>query len=150
MTSMPKIETEWQRFQTLTATELYELLRFRQGIFVVEQCSPFPDLDGLDQEAWHLLLRAEGAFCGYLRLIPQPLRIGRVAVAPPLRRCTLGRRLMEEALSHCRQHYPGLPVVLTAQAYLVPFYRSFGFEPTGEPFDDYGLTHVDMVLEPQG
>ena len=51
MISVPKITTEWQRFEALGADGLYELLRFRQGIFVVEQCSPFPDLDGLDQEA---------------------------------------------------------------------------------------------------
>jgi ElaA protein len=144
--SVPKITTEWQRFEALGADRLYELLRFRQGIFVVEQCSPFPDLDGLDQEAWHLLLRAEGALAGYLRLIPSALRIGRVAVAAPLRCRGFGRRLMDEALSRCRERYPGLPVALTAQAHLLPFYRSFGFEPTGEPYDDFGLTHVDMEL----
>jgi ElaA protein len=142
----PRISITWQRFEALTADEVYKLLRFRQSIFVVEQRSPFPDLDGLDQEAWHLLLRAKGALAGYLRLIPSPLRIGRVAVAAPLRRHGLGRRLMEEALSRCRQHYPGLPVALTAQTHLVPFYRGLGFEPTGEPYDDFGLTHVDMEL----
>jgi ElaA protein len=59
---MPEIATEWQRFETLTTVSLYELLRFRQKVFVVEQRSPYPDLDGLDQEAWHLLLRAESFF----------------------------------------------------------------------------------------
>ena len=57
---MPKITTQWQRFEELSPDALYEILRFRQSIFVVEQRSPYPDLDGLDQEAWHLLLRAEG------------------------------------------------------------------------------------------
>ncbi len=47
---MPEIATEWRRFEEWTAGELYELLRFRQSIFVVEQASPYPDLDGLDQE----------------------------------------------------------------------------------------------------
>jgi len=140
----------WQRFDALTAAELYELLRFRQSIFIVEQRCPYPDLDGLDQRAWHLLARAEGALVGCLRLIPQPLRIGRVAVALPLRRRGLARRLMNEALVFCRERYPELPVVLTAQNYLVSFYRSFGFQPTGEPFDDFGLTHVDMELRPRG
>jgi ElaA protein len=143
---MPKITTEWQRFEALGTSGLYELLRFRQGIFVVEQRCPYPDLDGLDQSAWHLLARAEGALAGCIRLIPRPLRIGRVAVAAPLRRRGLGRNLMEKALSRCCQRYPGLPVALTAQTYLVSFYRSFGFEPIGEPFEDFGLTHVDMEL----
>ena len=143
---MPKIEMEWQRFDALTTDALYDLLRFRQSIFVVEQRSPFPDLDGLDQGAWHLLLRADGALAGCARLIPSPLRIGRVAIVAALRRHGLGRRLMNEALRFCNEHYPGLPVALTAQAYLVAFYRGFGFEPSGEPFDDFGLTHVDMEL----
>ncbi len=146
---MPKIATEWQRFEQLSADKLYELLRFRQGIFVVEQGSPYPDLDGLDQSAWHLALRVDGKLAGYARLIPRPVRIGRVAVAAELRGLGLGRRLMEEALLFCRAQYPGLPVVLTAQAHLVRFYRGYGFEPTGEPFDDFGLTHVDMQLRPR-
>jgi ElaA protein len=143
---MSEVSIEWRRFQALTVDELYELLRFRQSIFVVEQRCPYPDLDGLDHSAWHLLARAEGALAGCLRLTPQPLRIGRVAVAPPLRRRGLARRLMEEALSRCRQDHPDLPIALTAQTYLASFYRSFGFEPTSAPYDDFGLTHVDMEL----
>ncbi len=146
MSSMPEVATEWQRFEQLSADKLYELLCFRQGIFVVEQSSPYPDLDGLDQSAWHLLLRIDGALAGYARLIPPPVRIGRVAVAAERRQRGLGRGLMEEALLFCRTQYPGRPVLLTAQAHLVPFYRGFGFEPTGEPFDDFGLTHVQMEL----
>ena len=148
MSSMPEPVTEWQKFAQLSAAALYELLRFRQGIFVVEQASPYPDLDGLDQQAWHLLLRVERGLAGYTRLIPRPLRIGRVAVAAERRRHGLGRRLMEGTLLFCRAQYPGQPVMLTAQIHLVPFYRGFGFEPTGEPFDDFGVTHVGMELRP--
>ena len=152
MTSMPEVAMEWQSFDQLTADKLYELLRFRQDIFVVEQASPYPDLDGHDQGAWHLLLRVDGALTGYLRLIPAPppVRIGRVAVALSMRGRGLGHRLMEESLLFYRAQYPGLPVVLTAQAHLVPFYRSYGFEPTGAPFDDFGVAHVAMELRPPG
>ena len=148
MISMPEIGIRWQRFDQLSAGTLYELLRFRQAIFVVEQGSPYPDLDGLDQSAWHLLLRGDGGLAGYLRLLPAPpsFRIGRVAVAAELRGRGFGRRLMEEALGFCREHYPGQTVVLTAQAHLVPLYCGFGFEPTGEPFDDFGVAHIDMEL----
>jgi ElaA protein len=153
---MSKMSTEiaiqWQSFDQLTADKLYELLRFRQDIFVVEQASPYPDLDGLDQGAWHLLSRVGGVLTGYLRLIPPPpsVRIGRVAVAAAMRGRGLGRRLVEEALLFCSTRYPGLPVVLTAQAHLVPFYRGFAFEPTGAPFDDFGVAHVTMGLRPRG
>ena len=144
MTSMPEVATKWQRFDQLMVDGLYELLRFRQGIFVVEQESPYPDLDGLDQDAWHLLLRMKSELAGYLRLMQMPVRIGRVAVAPQLRGRGLGRRLIEEALLFCRAQYPGAPVVLTAQAHLAPLYRGYGFAPIGEPFDDFGVAHVEM------
>ena len=150
MTSMPKTTTEWQRFDALTADQLYQLLRFRQSIFVVEQRSPYPDLDGLDHDAWHLLLRTDGALAGYLRLMPMPVRIGRVAVALRLRRHGLGRRLMEEGLRFCREHYPAQGIVLAAQLNLVPFYTSFGFAAISEPYDDFGVLHVEMRMQPCG
>ena len=147
---MPEIATEWQRFEQLSAAKLYELLRFRQGIFVVEQGSPYPDLDGLDQSAWHLLLRVDGTLAGYSRLIAPPVRIGRVAVAAPLRGRGLGRRLMEEALSFCRKRYPAQDIVLAAQLELASFYESFDFAVISEPYDDFGVMHVEMSLRPGG
>ena len=147
---MPEVTTEWQRFEQLSADKLYELLRFRQRIFVVEQGSPYPDLDDLDQSAWHLLLRVDGTLAGYSRLIPAPVRIGRVAVAAPLRNRGLGRRLMEEALSFCRERYPAQDIVLAAQLSLVPFYERFGFAVTSEPYDDFGVMHVEMSLRARG
>jgi ElaA protein len=142
---MPNIAFEWQSFRQFSTDRLYELLRLRQAIFVVEQRSPFPDLDGLDQEALHLLLRIDGALGGCLRLIPPPrLRIGRVAVAAEWRRQGLGRRLMETALAMCAEHYPRQPVDLTAQLPLAGFYESLGFIVTSPPFDDCGVTHLHM------
>jgi ElaA protein len=151
MTSMPKIAMEWQRFEQLSASALYEVLSFRQSIFVVEQSSPYPDLDGLDPEAWHLLLRAEGGFAGYLRLVPIPglpplVRIGRVAVAAHWRRQGFGRLLMEEALRLHRQHYWVQDIVLNAQAHLVPFYQGLAFEAIGDPYDEFGVRHVEMRM----
>jgi ElaA protein len=147
---MPEI-TEWRRFDELTVGELYELLRFRQCIFVVEQASAYPDLDGLDQSAWHLLARSKSELIGYLRLTattgPLPMvRIGRVAVSPSLRRGGLGRMLMEKALTLCRERFPRQAIALGAQVPLVPFYESFGFVVTSEPYDDFGVAHVEMLL----
>jgi ElaA protein len=148
---MPKIETQWQRFEDLSPGQLYELLRFRQSIFVVEQRSPYPDLDGLDQTAWHLLLRAEGELAGYLRLVPIPdppplARIGRVAVAAHCRRQGLGRMLMEEALRLHRRQSPEQDIALNAQAHLVAFYQGLGFDAITDPYDEFGVRHVEMRM----
>ena len=141
---------EWCGFGDLTPALLYEVLRFRQAIFVVEQRCAYPDLDGLDQQAEHLLLRVEGELAGCLRLIAFPdetrVKIGRVAVAVPLRRQGLARLLMIEALARCRRDYPDCTVTLSGQTYLAPFYETLGFAVTSAPYDDYGLSHVDMIL----
>jgi predicted GNAT family N-acyltransferase/very-short-patch-repair endonuclease len=140
---------EWYRFDDFSAALLYEALRFRQAIFVVEQRCAYPDLDGLDQRAQHLLLRSDGTLAGYLRLIVFPdetrIAIGRVAIAAPWRGRGFARRLMEEALARCRQDYPDCTVTLSAQTYLVRFYETLGFRATSAPYDDYGVPHVDMV-----
>jgi len=143
---------EWYRFADLSPALLYEVLRFRQAIFVVEQRCPFPDLDGRDQHAQHLLLRIDGELAGCLRLIPfadeARVAIGRVAVAAPLRRRGFARSLMAEALGRCRRDHPDCTVTLTGQTYLAPFYETLGFVVTSPPYDDYGLSHVDMTLLP--
>jgi predicted GNAT family N-acyltransferase len=89
---MESITLEWRRFEDLSAAELYALLRFRQSIFVVEQCSPYADLDGRDCGARHLVAVAGGEPVGYLRVVPaaEAIQIGRVAVAPSRRRRGLG------------------------------------------------------------
>jgi ElaA protein len=139
----------WYLFADFSAVMLYEVLRFRQAIFVVEQTSPYPDLDGQDESAQHLLLRIDGLLAGYLRLIPysdeKRVAIGRVAVAASRRRHGLARLLMDKALARCRQDYPDCTVKLSAQAYLTPFYKTLGFRTTSAPYDDYGVPHVDMT-----
>lgn len=150
---MPEIAMRWQRFDELSADRLYELLRFRQDIFVVEQRSPYPDLDGLDQRAWHLTACSGDELIGYLRLIPVEgppgqVRIGRVAVSARARRQGIGRLLMHEALLFCRDRYPRQPIALGAQLHLAALYRSFGFATASDPYDDFGVAHIDMVLRP--
>ena len=141
------VTLDWHDWAELTAEQLYELLEFRQAIFVVEQASPYPDLDGRDSPARHLALRRDGVLIGYLRLIPpDPLaRIGRVAVAEGERGKGYGRLMMDEALRLAAALYPECTIEIGAQTYLEPFYRSFGFIPSTSPYDDFGVPHIDMV-----
>jgi ElaA protein len=138
---------DWYWWGELSAAQLYELLRFRQAIFVVQQASPYPDLDGRDPCSQHLLLRRGDELIGYLRLIePDPfVHIGRVAVKAGERGHGLARMMMEAALQHAAEVYPHRDVALSAQTYLEPFYQSFGFVASSAPYDDYGVPHIDMV-----
>jgi len=141
------ISFDWLHWTDLSTAQLYELLRFRQAIFVVEQASPYADLDGRDAEAQHLLVRRGAELIGCLRLIaPDPLvRIGRVAVKPEERGHGLARAMMQAALQRAAEVYPHRDVGLSAQTYLVPFYQSFEFVAVSAPYDDCGVPHIDMV-----
>ena len=141
------ITLDWRRWADFSAPQLYKLLQFRQAIFVVEQASPYADLDGRDARAEHLLARRGDALIGCLRLIePDPLvRIGRVAVASAERGRGLARVMMEAAMERAAQVYPHRDLGVSAQAYLEPFYRSLGFVAISAAYDDGGVPHIDMV-----
>jgi ElaA protein len=143
---------DWRDWTGFDAAQLYELLRFRQAIFVVEQASPYPDLDGRDLRSQHLLLRRGEELIGCLRLLaPDPLiRIGRVAVSASERGRGLARTMMEAALQRAAEVYPHRDVAISAQTYLEPFYQSLGFVTTSAPYDDYGVPHVDMIGPARG
>jgi ElaA protein len=147
------ITLAWHDWSGLSAAELYELLQFRQAVFVVEQASPYPDLDGRDSEARHLALRHDGLLVGYLRLIapsddenPPRVRIGRVSVAPEARGSGYARLMMDEALRRAAALYPENDIEIGAQTHLEVFYRSLGFTPSSSPYDDFGVPHIDLVL----
>jgi ElaA protein len=125
---------------------LYELLRLRVEVFVVEQASPYAELDGrdLEPEARHFWLGGgDEPLLGVVRLLADgrhALRIGRLCTARSARGLGLGRRLMEAALAEVGDR----ACVLDAQEHLAGFYRAYGFEPTGPGYDWDGVAHVPM------
>lgn len=142
----------WSTFDDLTAAQLYELLAFRQSVFIVEQTSAYQDLDGRDPHCWHLAVRDRpgGDLLGYARCCgprgEAPAFIGRFVVAPAARGTGLGRRLVAECLRQLTIHHPRVDVVLSAQVHLQDFYGAFGFQAEGERYDDGGIEHVTMRL----
>jgi len=141
----------WTTFDDLSVAQLYELLAFRQSVFIVEQASAYADLDGKDPGCWHLIVRDRpgGALAGCLRLDgPRggaPAFIGRIVVAPAQRGGGLGGRLVWEGLRFMAEFWPHTDVHLGAQIHLRDWYARFGFQPVGEPYDDGGILHIDMV-----
>lgn len=138
-----------RRLEEFSAIELYELLRLRVDVFVVEQACPYPDLDGDDLKALHLqFLRGEKPIACARIFKPEPdanPRIGRVAVSKTNRGERLGSALMREAIKISEHAFPAEPIEISAQSYLVAFYESLGFKPISEEYVEDGIPHVDMV-----
>jgi ElaA protein len=140
----------WHAWSTLTADRLYAILRLRSAVFVVEQDCVFQDMDGRDPRCEHLCGEdAAGALVAYLRLVPPGVRtaevsLGRVVVAREARGRGLGRAAMGEGMRRCGERYAGLLVRVSAQQHLERFYEGLGFRRVGAPYDEDGITHIDM------
>jgi ElaA protein len=145
----PTVHHAWAA--DLDARTLYELLRLRVDVFVVEQATPSGELDGRDLEpgARHYWLSGGGwpdIVFGYVRLLEEPNgvnRIGRLCTSRNVRGRGLGRQLMEAVLAEVGDAV----CVLDAQEHMVDFYRGFGFTTTGPAYDWDGIFHVPMRRE---
>jgi ElaA protein len=141
----PKVEPRVASFRDLDTTTLYEILKLRCDVFVVEQQCFYADVDGRDTEPGtrHVWLSRGGEMLAYLRILDDgdTERIGRVLVAPCARGEGHAHRLMAEALTVVGNR----PSVVHAQAHLVRFYAKYGYQQTGPEYLEDGIPHVPMV-----
>lgn len=148
----------WQdvTFSELDADTLYDILKLRVDIFVVEQECAYPELDDKDRDAHtrHLLGRDDSGFLiAYCRILAPAMSypeasIGRVAVAKSGRGKGLARELMQRALTVTLAAWPSAGIQIGAQQYLVNFYQHLGFTPCSDMYLEDGIPHVDMRFIP--
>lgn len=117
-------------FQELTTDELYELLRVRSEVFVVEQNCVYQDLDGDDQASIHLWLTVEDKVVALARVCPagthmQEVSIGRVITTE--RGKGFGKQIMLYAIETAKEHFNATQIAIEAQEYAKGFYESVGF-----------------------
>ena len=148
--NIQNLQWSWKSFEQITKEELYEVLSFRQSIFVVEQKSWYQDADGLDNISLHLLLKENAFLVGYLRLIPPGKKydtpsIGRIAIKENLRGNAIGSELVKRGIKKSSETYLTDSVTISAQNYLTKFYQNHGFTIQGEVYDEDGIPHVKMV-----
>lgn len=143
----------WQclSFSELTNHQLYELLKLRVDVFVVEQTCPYPELDNKDiaEGVKHLLGYRNGQLIACSRLLPPgvsypSVSIGRVATLQTARRDGLGHQLIREALEQCQSLWPNQAIEIGAQEHLSEFYARHGFVRTSSTYLEDGIAHVDM------
>ena len=138
-----------KRFHELTVDELYDLLKLRTDVFVVEQKCPYPELDGLDRGAVHVWLSDGEGVAACLRVLDRGaesryVSIGRVAAAR--RRQGLGTRVLREGIRAAREIFGAERIYLEAQTYARGLYEKQGFRVISEEFLLDGIPHVKMLL----
>lgn len=136
-------------FSELDTGELYELLRLRSAVFVVEQNCVYQDLDDLDYESRHIFIRrANGRMAAYARVFWKrnevwTAQIGRMVSAK--RGEGLGKAVLEAAIREAKR-IGAKQAYITAQEYAIGFYEKAGFKVCGPVFMEDGIPHVEMRL----
>lgn len=149
-------ELNWQTkvFGQLTIDELYDLLKLRIDVFVVEQTCYYPDLDDIDRRAdvYHHFAYDNGEMVGYCRLIgpdivyPNESAVGRVVIHPKHRGKSLGIALMKSALAEVKMLWPLQGCHISAQQHLKAFYQNLGFVQISEMYLEDNIPHIGMRL----
>jgi len=154
MSSIPGVIWHWHRFQELSNSQLYALLKLRQDVFIIEQKCIYPDMDDLDQHCIHLLGYEEEQLIACLRLIPAEFSdsgktsLGRIITIFRKRGIGLGSLLMNETMAYLAKHFSGEKIQLSAQHHLQSYYHKYGFESFGKPYDEDGILHIAMLFDP--
>ena len=139
-----------KKFDALTPYELYAILQLRSEVFGVEQNCVYQDMDNKDQVCFHMMCWENNALVAYTRLVPPGVSytepsIGRVVTSRDMRRCGLGRTLVEKSIAEILKLYGQTAIKIGAQLYLKKFYESFDFEQSGDVYDEDGISHIHMI-----
>lgn len=138
-------------FYQLSLNELYDSMKLRQKVFIVEQNCPYLDTDDKDQAAHHLLGIQNQSIVAYARLLPKGISyedyvsIGRIVTAETQRGKGYGIALVKEAILQCKLLFKADQIKISAQQYLIQFYESHGFQAVGEGYLEDGIPHIAMI-----
>lgn len=146
---MSNIIWKIKSFEEITTSELYEIIKARVDVFVVEQNCPYPDLDGYDQKAIHLWAEKDHNVLAYCRIFNKGIKypetsIGRVLTTEKARGKNLGKQLIQYAVETIENRFHTSEVRISAQDYLLRFYSGFGFEDTGKKYLEDNIPHTEM------
>ena len=141
-----------QRIESIDVKTLYNIIALRVEVFIIEQNCFYQELDYKDFSATHIYAIDEhDQVIAYLRVLDagisyDEVSIGRVVVSPKFRSQNLGRELMLKGINHVKTQFGDVPIRISAQAYLIDFYKSLGFESVSEIYLEDDIPHVEMLL----
>ena len=145
------MKTFIKNFQDLSNTEIYQILRLRSEVFVVEQQCIYQDIDNKDEKAVHIFLKEKNEIIAYSRVFKEKEyfenpSIGRVVVANKRRMYGVGKKIMNISINYIKQNIKAKNIEISAQKYLKKFYSNFGFVQQGDEYLEDNIPHLRMFL----
>ena len=144
------MELHVKRYDELTRDELYEIIKIRIDVFVVEQNCPYAEIDGKDIGAYHVWLSENNEIAAYLRVLDKGVSFDDVSLGRVLsvkRRCGLGTAIVKEGIRVAKEMFGAERITIEAQTYVKKMYEDLGFVQVSDEFLDDGIPHVKMTLE---
>ena len=136
-----------KHFSQLTTDQLYEILKLRSAVFVVEQTCIYQDIDGRDKNGWHVFATDEqGKLKACLRFVEKDsdsVHMGRVITVD--RGTGMGAKLLKAGIQAVKDNTDKKQIYLEAQSYALGFYQKAGFVVIGEEFVEDGIPHFPMM-----
>ena len=146
------MDIEWKliKIPDFTPYELYDALRLRSEVFIVEQNCVFLDQDSMDEHCYHLLGYKNEKLVAYSRIVPPGIiykepSIGRVVTTLLMRKTGVGKELMHRAIKAVYDIYGNSPIKIGAQLYLKSFYEPLGFMQASDVYLEDGIKHIYML-----
>ena len=130
--------------------DLYEIMKLRCDVFIVEQVCHYEDIDGRDINAIHVYLKDNNEIVGYLRILDKGVVFKEVSIGRVIakrRRVGIGSELLKAGLKAAKKYYNADKIKIEAQVYAKSFYERVGFKVCGAEFLEDGIPHVPMVVE---
>ena len=145
----------FKKFEKLTSVELYEIIKLRIDIFVVEQNCPYPELDRKDYKAIHHFIKDNDEIVAYLRILPKgvsydEMSIGRFIVKKDHRGRGFAKKILKNAINYIEKELNETEIRLSGQKYLEKFYNSFGFDTVSDVYLEDDIPHVEMLYNKRG
>ena len=137
-----------KQFNELTTTEVYEILKVRSEIFVIEQNICYQDMDDVDYDSLHCFFVEDNKVIAYLRAFYEKDNVVKLGRVLTLKHGNgIGKNLLEQSLIVIKEKMKCKKICMDAQKYAVGFYEKFGFKVTSEDFLEEGIIHNTMELE---
>ena len=136
-------------FPDLTKDELYDILKLRNAVFILEQNCPYQDIDDLDRQAIHIFFREDGRITAYSRLLDKGILADEVVLGRVIsvnRRQGIGTKLVTVSIETAKEMLKAGSVLIEAQNYARKLYDNLGFNATSDVFLLDGIPHIKMRL----
>ena len=137
-----------KNFNELSNIELYNILKLRSKVFVVEQESIYLDLDDIDFDAIHIFIKDnDNNILAYLRVLDNNDNFKEISLGRVISEVRgLGSFLINNSIEYLNNKYSTYKVNIQAQKYAEDFYLKCGFITTSDTFILDGIDHIEMEL----